>query len=178
MLTGTGDLVDPVVVGDADAISSELTYPLYASEGRAWDTYTDNVEIEADEEWLCVQIESIPEYEEEGVEDWAGRGTSGLFIGAGIVLPVCECKLDGLSPGFWKHNIAVYFGENPAKYNVPHEGEPRITEEPLDGYLDAIGVTAENAYAALTAKGKGSAETRLDMANAFNAVAGYTPYSD
>jgi hypothetical protein len=84
---------------------------------------------------------------------------------------------EGLSPGFWKHNIRVYLGE-PGRYSVPHEGEPRIDGPTLETYFAIIGVTPEQALTALTAKGKGSAETRLDMANAFNAAAGYTPYSD
>jgi len=36
----------------------------------------------------------------------------------------------------------------------------------------------EAALEALTAKGKGSATVRLDMANAFNYCAGYMPYQD
>ena len=84
----------------------------------------------------------------------------------------------GLSPGFWKHNIAVYLGENPGSYSVPHDGEPRIDGPTLEGYLADIGVSAGDAYAALTAKGKGSAEIRLNMANLLNDAAGYAPYSD
>ncbi|WGM90409.1 MAG: hypothetical protein NUK63_04615 [Candidatus Bathyarchaeum tardum] len=176
-ITGTGVPVE-TVVDAVGAQSSGLTYPLYASDGRAWDTYTDSISIPENHEYLCVQIESIPVYGANEDQDWAGRGTSGLFLGAGIVLPVCEQELDGLSPGFWKHNIAVYLGENPGRYSVPHEGEPRITDEILEAYFDMIPVTAEDAYAALTAKGKGSGQIRLDMANLFNAAAGYAPYSD
>jgi hypothetical protein len=84
----------------------------------------------------------------------------------------------GLSPGFWKHNIKVYLGMTNGRYSVPHPGEPRITDEILLSYFRAIGVRPRAAYAALTARGPGSDSVRLDMANLFNAVAGYTPYSD
>jgi hypothetical protein len=37
----------------------------------------------------------------------------------------------GLSPGFWKHNIAVALGENPGSFSSPHEGQPHLTEADL-----------------------------------------------
>jgi hypothetical protein len=87
------------------------------------------------------------------------------------------CRLGGLSPGFWKHNIRVALGY-PGGYSVPHEGEARITEAILLAYAGDIGVALPEALEALTAKGPGSEAIRLNMANAFNAAAGYTPYSD
>ena len=83
----------------------------------------------------------------------------------------------GLSPGFWKHNIRVLLGY-PGRYSFPHPGEPRITDSILNDYLGVIGVTAQEAYDALTAGGPGSSSIRLNIANMFNAAAGYTPYSD
>ena len=105
-----------------------------------------------------------------------------MLIAAGFVLPV-ECEmLDGLSPGFWKHNIRVAL-ELPGRYSVPHEGEPRMDYDTILALAeDATGETGEDALNAaldaLTAKGPGSATTRLDMANYLNAAAGYTPYQD
>lgn len=84
-------------------------------------------------------------------------------------------ELEGLSPGFWKHNIRVALGY-PGGYSVPHDGEPRINYDTINGYASTIGLTL--ALEALTARGQGSSSTRLDMANAFNDVAGYEPYSD
>ncbi|KON33150.1 MAG: hypothetical protein AC479_05560 [miscellaneous Crenarchaeota group-6 archaeon AD8-1] len=91
-----------------------------------------------------------------------------------IEIPDIPC---GLSPGFWKHNIRVALNF-PGRYSVPHDGEPRIDYDIISGYADSIGVTLEQALEALTAKGPGSDIIRLEMANAFNAAAGYEPYSD
>jgi hypothetical protein len=66
----------------------------------------------------------------------------------------------------------------PGRYSVPHEGEPRITEAILLAYAGEIGVTLPEALEALTAQGPGSDVIRLNMANSFNAAAGYAPYSD
>jgi hypothetical protein len=90
--------------------------------------------------------------------------------------------LEGLSPGFWKHNVRVAL-EYPGEYSVPHCGEPRIDYPTILGYAEAAtGETGEDALwaalDALTAKGPGSAMIRLDMCNEFNAAAGYTPYED
>ena len=87
--------------------------------------------------------------------------------------------IPGLSPGFWKHNIAVALGINPGSYSSPYEGAPKITESDL---LNYVGMTTfaglPEAYNALSANGKGSASIRLDACNQFNAAAGYTPYND
>ncbi|MDG6223001.1 MAG: DUF3344 domain-containing protein [Candidatus Bathyarchaeota archaeon] len=166
-----GNLINPASDPDGD-------YPLVGADGASWDTYVADVTVEVGDEWAAVQVESVYSYEEPlNSEGYYGRGTSGTLIAAGFTIPI-PCMADGLSPGFWKHNIAVYLGENPGRYSVPHEGEPRITDEILEAYFDMIPVTAEDAYAALTAKGKGSGQIRLDMGNLFNAAAGYAPYSD
>jgi hypothetical protein len=172
--TGSGDkpldlITTPTSVGGP--------YPLIGSDGPAWDTFTDNVDIVSGDEWLCVQIESIIS-EGEGWSNFDGRGTSALLIATGFMIPV-ERELDGLSPGFWKHNVRVAL-EYPGRYSVPHEGESRMNKETLLAYLAKIAgtPTLQEAYEALKPQGPGSESIRLAMANAFNAAAGYLPYSD
>jgi hypothetical protein len=87
--TSTGSGAIPTdIVGTGDATG--LTYPLYASDGPCWDTYTDTIEVTSTDEWLAVQIESIAQYAEPGAIDYAGQGTSGVFLATGIVLPIPE----------------------------------------------------------------------------------------
>ena len=125
----------PLSGGDLDG-----AYPLIGSDESAWDTYTQDVTVLAGDEWLCGQVESIDNYEEAPLgAPYIGRGTSGLLIASGFVLPV-EDKLEGLSPGFWKHNIRVALGY-PGRYSVPHDGEPRIDFDTINGYASTIGVT-------------------------------------
>lgn len=152
-------------------------YPLVGSDGRAWDTYSQNVQISTGDEWVCVQIESIIS-EGDGWPTFNGRGTSALLIATGFSIPI-ERELCGLSPGFWKHNIRVAL-EYPGGYSVPHDGEPRMSKEILESLLSKIegNPTLQDALDALKAKGPGSESIRLNMANAFNAAAGYQPYSD
>ncbi len=97
-----------------------------------------------------------------------------LLMVTSTVATTYGCKLDGLSPGFWKHHVRVYLGY-PGRYSVPHN-DPRITDGILDGYLATIGVSAQVAYDALSARGPGMAAIRLEMANNFNAAAGYGEY--
>ncbi len=174
--TGTGTPDTNIITSPS---SPDGSYPLVGSDGASWDTYTDTVQIPAGDEWLGVQVESVVSWETSGDEELNGRGTSALVITAGFVIPE---MLDGLSPGFWKHNIRVAL-KYPGSYSVPHEGEPRINYEKIvylaetatgEKGTDALEVALE----ALTAKGPGSDVVRLDMANAFNAAAGYTPYND
>lgn len=114
-------------------------------------------------------------------EPLEGRGTSALVIAAGFVLPL-NARREGLSPGFWKHNVRValeYLGE----YSVPHEGESRLSYGRIVALAEmATGETGsdalEQALNDLTARGPGSESVRLDMANAFNYAAGYAPYSE
>ncbi len=156
-------------------------YPLVGSDGASWDTYTITVEVPAGDEWIAVQVESIVSWEDEGAEDYESRGTSAVLITAGFVIPIPE-RPDGLSPGFWKHNIRVALGY-PGSYSVPHEGEPRIDYEKIVSLAETAtklegNAALQAALDALTAKGPGSDIVRLDMANAFNDAAGYAPYSD
>jgi hypothetical protein len=174
--TGSGSPPAPTEDLITTPSSADGDYPLVGNDGVSWDTYIADVSIETGDEWAAVQVESVNTGTTGAEPPHNGRGSSGVLIAGGFVLPIQQ--EDGLSPGFWKHNIAVYLGYNPGRYSVPHEDEPRINGSTLEGYLASIGVTPEEAYEALTAKGKGSATIRLDMANAFNAAAGYTPYSD
>ena len=178
--TQTGTAPAPLPTEDLIPSPSPSTadgnYPLVGSDGHSWDTYIADVTIPAGDEWLALQVESLNTGAVGADPPHDGRGSSGVLIAGGFVLPIPT--LDGLSPGFWKHNIAVYLGENPGRYSVPHDGEPRITDAILEGYFYTIGVTDVDAYAALTANGKGNNIIRLGMANLFNAAAGYTPYSD
>ena len=148
--------------------------------------------------WYFVKMDGIgwwngvPSAGAQAIVDDALANGDGFIPGEGDILAIiCVPETDtqitiieieipglcGLSPGFWKHNIRVAL-DFPGRYSVPHDGEPRITEEILLAYASDIGVTLEEALEALTAKGPGSDTIRLNMANAFNAAAGYEPYSD
>jgi hypothetical protein len=88
-------------------------------------------------------------------------------------LPLCT----GYTPGFWKHNIGVALGYNPGAYSAFRDGT-KLTAAMLQGYAATVGVTLKEAYRALTAKGPHMDMVRADMANAFNAAAGYGPFVD
>jgi len=90
-------------------------------------------------------------------------------------LPLCT----GYTPGFWKHNIGVALGYNRGSYSAFRDGT-KLTAAMLAGYAATVEVTLEEAYAAVSAKGnrEGQAQIRADMANAFNAAAGYGPFVD
>ena len=85
----------------------------------------------------------------------------------------------GYTPGFWKHNIGVALGYNRGDYSAFRDGT-KLTLALLQGYAATVGVTLEEAYAAVSAKGntEGEAQIRADMANAFNEAAGYGPFID
>jgi hypothetical protein len=83
----------------------------------------------------------------------------------------------GYTPGFWKHNIGVALGYNPGRYSAFNDGT-KLTEVMLEDYADIVEVALEDAYEALSAKGPGMDTVRADMANAFNAAAGYGPFVD
>jgi hypothetical protein len=178
--TGTG----PAPLPTDNLITAPSTppdgdYPFVGSDGIAWDTYMADVSIPADDEWLALQVESVNTGDAGPDPPHEGRGTSGILIAGGFVLTIPQC---GLSPGFWKHNVRIALGY-PGHYSVPHEGEPRMNYDKIvalaeDATLLSGTDALEAALAALTAKGSGSAMIRLAMANAFNAAAGYTPYSD
>ena len=90
-------------------------------------------------------------------------------------LPLCT----GYTPGFWKHNIGVALGYNRGSYSAFRDGT-KLTAALLEMYAATAGVTLQEAYTALTARGNraGQAQIRADMANAFNAAAGYGPFID
>ncbi len=91
------------------------------------------------------------------------------------VTPMLE---PGYTPGFWKHNIGVALGYNPGAYSAFRNGA-KLTYTMLQGYAATVGVTLEEAYAALTARRiPGANVIRADMANAFNSAAGYGPFED
>jgi hypothetical protein len=96
----------------------------------------------------------------------------------GVQNTIIELRKPGLSPGFWKHNISVALGLSKGSFSSPHEGDPHLTLEDLQGWATEIGVTLQEAYYALNARGPGMDVVRLDMANAFNAAAGFGPYMD
>ena len=83
----------------------------------------------------------------------------------------------GYTPGFWKHNIGVYLGENPGGYSAFNDGT-KVDAEMLEELFADLDVTPEEAYEALSAKGPGMDTVRADMANAFNVAAGYGPFVD
>jgi hypothetical protein len=89
----------------------------------------------------------------------------------------------GYTPGFWKHNIGVYLGENPGSYSAFNDGT-KVTAGMLVDILAEINdpivqvPTLGDAYEALTAKGPGSSSIRADMANLFNLAIGYVEFED
>jgi hypothetical protein len=93
-----------------------------------------------------------------------------------LMVPPLE---SGYTPGFWKHNIGVCLGYSPGHFSAFNDGT-KLTCELLQGYATTVGVSLEDAYAALNSKGNknGEAAIRADMANAFNAAAGYGPFVD
>ena len=91
-------------------------------------------------------------------------------------------RCPGFTPGFWKHNIGVALGINPGSYSA-FEGGPldgvKVTEEKLLELAGIVGVSLEEAYAAVSAEGgPPNNMIRADMANAFNDAAGYGDYVD
>ena len=87
METGTGTKPTNLVPPGGGALDGD--YPLWASDGSAWDTYTQQVTLETGDEWLCVQVESIDNYEDPRDQPpYNGRGTSALLIATGLVIPI------------------------------------------------------------------------------------------
>jgi hypothetical protein len=82
-----------------------------------------------------------------------------------------------LSPGFWKHNVGVKLGYSPGSYSDP-TGSAVVSQETMGEWLGSLGLDLEALYDDLNTKGGGSAgaETRVDAANVFNALAGLQPY--
>ena len=93
--TGT-DLPTPEdLIAPPSTAESAYPYPLQGNDGRSWDTYTDMITVPADDEWLCVQIESIVSYGDG--PDNAGLGDSAVLAAAGFVVPLAaqEGKVTG-----------------------------------------------------------------------------------
>jgi len=91
-------------------------------------------------------------------------------------------RCPGFTPGFWKHNIGVYLGLRHGSYSA-FEGGPldgvKVTGPMLEELAGIVGVSLEDAYDAVNAKGgPPNNMIRADMANAFNAAAGYGPFED
>jgi len=85
--TGTsGEPIPENLITSPTAPTNPGDYPLFASDGNAWDSYTTTIPIPEEHEWLGVQIESIVS---PGITpDYDGRGTSAVLVAAGFVLPI------------------------------------------------------------------------------------------
>ena len=108
-------------------------------------------------------------------------GMMAVALLALMVANVYACVGPGLSPGFWKHNIGVYLGENNGEYSDPGYTWV-VSKETMGDWLGTHWSQAEleAAYEALSTKGGGAAGAaiRVGMANVFNAAADLTPYED
>ena len=103
---------------------------------------------------------------------------------ASFVAPALACIGDGLSPGFWKHNVGVYLGERNGSYSDPpvYPGNtPLVTKDTMGAWLLALetdGWDLQDLYDRLNTKGGGAigAQIRVDAANEFNVAADLTLY--
>ncbi len=91
-------------------------------------------------------------------------------------------KAPGFTPGFWKHNIGIAIGEANGAYSAfqggPLDGQ-KCSATLLNNLAAIVGVSLEEAYEVMSTGGGGAiAQARIDMANAFNAAAGYGPFQD
>ena len=106
------------------------------------------------------------------------------------------CVGPGLSPGFWKHNLAVYFKESNGAYsdpgitgvrqaenNLPAGPSPSVTKDTMGAWFDKLAgapwnVDLAQAYADLKTNGGGVAGNakRVAAANIFNYWADLSPY--
>lgn len=94
--TGAGALPSPTITDPIAPVDS-----LTADDGLMWDTYQRTIQTEPGDEWICAQIESIPE-----------DGASGLLIGAGFVQQI-STDFEGLTPGFWKNHPDCWYSYDP-----------------------------------------------------------------
>lgn len=138
-----------------------------------------------------------------GTNDWVDSDVDST--GKTDPLTITDCQIwcswkaglypcaNGFTPGFWKHNIEVRLSHDPynldltnAAYNAfsggPRDGD-KLTDALMDQLLASVntmpgfaGLTFEDLLANL--KLKGNDPLRTATANAFNAAAGYGPYSD
>lgn len=96
----------------------------------------------------------------------------------------CPCPppcTPGFTPGFWKHNIAVALEYSDGAFSAfsggPLDGE-KCSVDLLNTLAGIVGVSLEEAYEVMSTGGGGAiAQARIDMANAFNAAAGYGPFA-
>ena len=84
---------------------------------------------------------------------------------------------EGLSPGYWKHNVNVYNGGHGS-----YSGDPHITPAQLEVYASYIRATFEPsfslAWAQVRFQDNQYKDQWLEIANWFNAAAGLSLYSD
>ncbi len=104
-----------------------------------------------------------------------------LMIG-NVYACCCPCCTPGFTPGFWKHNIGVALGYTNGAFSA-FEGGPldgqKVTLSLLNDLAATVGVSLQTAYTVMSTGGGGAiAQARIDMANAFNAAAGYGPFVD
>jgi hypothetical protein len=109
------------------------------------------------------------------IEDWIDGVYSNNHCHLRVMIYEEETLRPGYTPGFWKHNIGVALGYNKGAYSAFRDGT-KLTLVMLQGYAATVGVTLQEAYEDLTAIGPGMDTVRADMANAFNAAAGYGPF--
>ena len=91
---------------------------------------------------------------------------------------------DGLSPGFWKHNVGVHLGYKNGAYSDPpvYPGEtPYVTKDNMEAFLDGLevlGWNLQDSYNDLNTKGGGAtgANIRVVQANLLNYAAHLFPY--
>lgn len=99
------------------------------------------------------------------------------FVGSAFA-----CVGDGLSPGFWKHNVGVKLELRKGGYSNPpvYPGmTPVVTKDTMDSWLDQWTTGELTAlYDMLNTKGGGwaGAQIRIDAANVFNLAADLTMY--
>ena len=106
------------------------------------------------------------------------------------------CVGPGLSPGFWKHNLAVYFGDSKGAYSdpgvtgvraaqnpLPAGPSPPVTKDTMGAWFAKLAgapwnVDLEQAYLDLCTVGGGAdgAAKRVAAANIFNYWADLFPY--
>jgi hypothetical protein len=87
------------------------------------------------------------------------------------------CRLPGLSPGYWKHNVNVYNGGHGS-----YSGDPHITPAQLETYAAYIAANFHPGFNLAEAQqlfqdNKQHAQW-LTIANWFNAAAGRLPYTE
>ena len=105
------------------------------------------------------------------------------FLVGSVVGSAYACIGDGLSPGFWKHNVGVKIGERNGAYSDPpvYSGQtPLVTKDTMEAWLDQWTPAELTAlYNQLNTKGGGAtgAATRVTAANVFNLAADLYPYS-